>query len=297
MFSTTTWLTAFPKSGSTWLRFLLQHLVHGPPACSRDVDRGMPSIHGEGNSSWKAAVEQGGIILSHRSYRSHVESLPPVESFIQMVRHPADVVLSDAHFFALTQLDRKLAAQGGQGNPAQLMQDLSDKYINNIMHFGKVPKQDRLGFGNWSENVGGWLDQRAQRPHILLRYEDLKTQPIEQLERLCHFLGMVRSSDELEAARQEASVESMKQMQEREIREKIPGRFYDPRHQVAYGMGLRFVRKAEVGQKLLLQGAAAEKLVEHFGSVMELLGYTLNEGAGAAGPLSEDLQLIRPIGA
>jgi hypothetical protein len=295
MNSTTTWLAAFPKSGSTWLRFLLQHLVHGPPECSMDVDRGMPSIHGEESTWWNAAVEHGGIILSHKSYPAHIERFPEVEAFIQIVRHPADVVLSDAYFFALTQLDRKMAVLEGQGDPARVMQELADTYVNNILHFGKVPKQDRLGFGTWSENVGGWLEQREKRPSILFRYEDFKARPIEQLERLCLFLGLERSAAEMEAARQGASVESMKKLQEREIREKIPGRFYDPRHKVAYEMGLRFVRKGAVGQKVLLQGAAADKLVEHFGPVMEQLGYTLSEGSGAAGPLSEELQRIHPI--
>ena len=87
----------------------------------------------------------------------------------------------------------------------------------------------------------------------------------------------------------------MKAMQEREIRDQIPGRFYNPRHQQAYGMGLRFVRKGAVGQKGLLQGPAAERLKEHFGQTMEQLGYTWSEGSGAAGPLSAALQTIRPL--
>ena len=50
-----TWLAAFPKSGSTWLRFLLHHLLHGPPAVSRDVDRALPSIHDDERTWWTEA--------------------------------------------------------------------------------------------------------------------------------------------------------------------------------------------------------------------------------------------------
>ena len=290
-----TWLAAFPKSGSTWLRFLLHHLLYGPPVVSRDVDRALPSIHDDERKWWTEALTQRSIVLTHKCVSAQLDRFAQISSFIQVVRHPADVLLSDAHFFALTQLDSRLKKLGAGTDPSAVMQDLANTYLNLVLVRGKVPKQDRLGFGTWTENVDGWMAQLEQRPSILIRYEDLKARPIEQLGRLCHFLGVERSLEQLEAVRDGASVESMKAMQEREIREQIPGRFYNPRHRQAYDMGLRFVRKGAVGQKLLLQGQAAERLKQHFGQTMEQLGYTWSEGAGAAGPLSPVLQSVRPL--
>ena len=250
--STCTWLAAFPKSGSTWLRFLMHHLLHGPPAISRDVDRALPSIHDDERKWWTEALTRRSIVLTHKCVSAQLERFSEISSFIQVVRHPADVLLSDAHFFALTQLDSRLKKLGPGADPAAVMQDLANTYLNLVLVRGKVPKQDRLGFGTWTENVDGWLAQLEQRPSILIRYEDLKAQPMEQLGRLCQFLGLERSPEQLESASNGASVESMKAMQEREIRNQTPGRFYNPRHQQAYGMGLRFVRKGAVGQELLL---------------------------------------------
>jgi len=227
------WLAAFPKSGSTWLRFLLHHLLHGPPERSRDVDRRLPSIHDEDASLWREAVIGGGIVLTHREQRSHSERYRVGDGFIQMVRHPADVILSDAHFFALTQFDQMMADEA-QARPAvEVMRELTLLYINGVLHFGKVPKQDRLGFGTWSANVESWLAQRGRQPGLLVRFEDLRGQPAVELGRICAFLGIERSPEQSEAARAGADVSAMKQMQEREIREQIPGRFYNPRYQGA----------------------------------------------------------------
>jgi len=295
MISPPIWLAAFPKSGSTWLRFMLQHLIHGPPQSSLDVEHGMPSIHTEESRGWKAAMERGGIVLTHKSFTAQVELFPRVDAFIQMVRHPADVVLSDAYYFALTQLDKKMAKEDGARSAEVVMGELGHLYLNNVLHYGKVPKQDRLGFGSWSENVSSWLDQRDRCPSILVRYEDLRLDAIAQLERICGFLGLERSPEALKEAADGSSVEAMKAMQEREIEAKISGRFYNPRHQEAYRAGLRFVRKGGVGQELLRDPGVVSQLEEHFGSAMRRLGYTLEAGVGAAGPLDESLLEFRAL--
>ena len=196
-----TWLAAFPKSGSTWLRFLLHHLLHGPPAVSRDVDRALPSIHDDERTWWTEALTQRSIVLTHKCVSAQLERFSEISSFIQVVRHPADVLLSDAHFFALTQLDSRLKKLGDGADPSVVMQDLANTYLNLVLVRGKVPKQDRLGFGTWTENVDGWLGQLAQRPSILIRYEDLKAQPIEQLRRLCQFLRLERTPETPASAR------------------------------------------------------------------------------------------------
>lgn len=255
----------------------------------------MPSIHTEESRGWRAALERGGIVLTHKSFAAQAAFHPRVDAFIQLVRHPADVVLSDAHFFALTQLDKKMATEGGARSVEVVMRELGQLYLTTVLHYGKVPKQDRLGFGSWSENVSGWLDQRGRCPNILLRYEDLRADPIAELDRICKFLGITRSPEELRRAADGSSVEAMKAMQEREIQTKVPGRFYNPRHQVAYRAGLRFVRTGGVGQSLLEDPAVVSKLEEHFGSAMQRLGYTFEAGAGAAQPLAPRLLQVRPL--
>ncbi len=289
------WLAAFPKSGSTWLRFLLHHLLHGPPERSRDVDARVPSIHDEDVSLWQRAVIGGGVVLTHRERASHAERYRAGAGFIQMVRHPADVVLSDAHFFALTQLDRKIETDADHRPVGQVMNELALMYVQTVLRVGKVPKQDRLGMGTWSENVESWLACRNQQPSVLVRFEDLRANPVAELERVCRFLRLQRSPEQLAAAAAGADVVEMKAMQEREIREQIPGRFYNPRHATAYRAGLRFVRKGAVGQRDLLQGVVGERLHQLFGGTMVRLGYTLGASGSVAGALDPELRAFRVI--
>ncbi len=63
-----------------------------------------------------------------------------------------------------------------------------------------------------------------------------------------------------------------------------------------YRAGLRFVRRGEIGQQTLLQGAPGARLQQHFGPMMERLGYRLVTGSAAAEPLSEELRRFVPIG-
>ena len=292
------WLAAHPKSGSTWLRFQLHHLLHGPPATSADVNRGMPSVHDDDPTPWQMARTHGGVVLSHKAAGPHLERLPPGDGAILLVRHPADAVLSDARFFALTQLDAYVQSKGravDQATDADI-QHLVGLYLGGLLQSGSVPKQRRLGFGSWGEHAGSWLAQLQDRPHVVVRYEDLKQDGVRQLGRICTFLGLQVDDARLRSAIAGSDLSAMKAMQEREISQKRPGRFYEARHEGAYARGLRFVAKGQVGGGLRLPAAALERLARLWAEPMQRLGYQMPSAGPAVAPLPPDLVHVRPIG-
>ncbi len=287
------WLASYPKSGSTWLRTALHILQHGPLRSSAALELTMPSIHGDNAERWHSAARAGGIVLTHKAPASHQERYPLGEGVLQLVRHPADVLLSDARYFALTQLDRWLLKQGRtQPQPGDL-ETLVSMHLTAVVNTGTTPRATQLGFGSWADNVDGWATHSSDRPGLLVRYEDLKARPAAELTRIADALGLPTTA--LNLAVQGSSLGAMKQLQEREIQRREPGRFYEARHEKAYKAGLRFVSQGQVGQGGRLPSAALRALHARWGTVAARFGYSLAPDTDPVTPLPEPLQAARPL--
>ena len=91
------WLVSFPRTGSTWLRFLLTHLIHGPFDCSSVVNRVTPTL--EYGVEFDDMRCDGVVFMKvHDDFPSFrnvsQEFLDFTVGVIYVVRHPADVLAS-----------------------------------------------------------------------------------------------------------------------------------------------------------------------------------------------------------
>lgn len=62
----------------------------------------------------------------------------------------------------------------------------------------------------WSEHVNGWLDNARLNQLLLVRYEDMFTDGVEQLARVAEFAGLDRSRDQIADAVARSSFDRMK---------------------------------------------------------------------------------------
>ena len=273
-----TWLASFPKSGSTWLRFLVRSLLYGPATCSSEVEADLPSIH-EDQPLSPLRRQKGRLILTHKTWEAQQALQVPTAGFVLLTRHPVDVVLSDMRYFLLTQLDDYLRSKGLDTSAVEEhAKRLASTFLTYLLHNSTTPKQQRLGMGSWSENVESWLEAGRDHPHVLVRYEDLRQDPLSELGRVASFLGLSPDRETLDIATQACSLDAMRQMQEREIREQRPGRFYQARHQAAYNAGLRFVNQGNIGSAAAFTPEILERLQALFGETMTKLGYSIEDG-------------------
>ena len=268
-----TWVAAYQKSDTTWTRFLLCRLVFGPFAASTQVDAQVPNIHGNGDH-WLGMLQRGGAHLAtHKRYDTLVARYGGcVGGFVHVVRHPADVLLSEARFFCLSHAGTVARTEGSvtQARVEQMFRD----YLTVMLAKGESLRHERMGMGSWAAHAQSWLDARDAHPHVLLRYEDLKAEPLAEVRRVAAFLGLDPTDAELEAVIADCSAERMRAMQEREVAEKQVGSlYYGEQWQPAYDMGLRFVGRARVGDGLQLGEHALARIVDLFGPTMERLGY------------------------
>ena len=86
----------------------------------------------------------------------------------------------------------------------------------------------------------------------------------------------------------------MRAMQEREIAQRIPGRFYDPNHAAGYKAGLRFVGPAKMADLSLPAGVRRE-LAGLYAAPMGQLGYNLIDGQPPVEPAPPAFTQLEPL--
>lgn len=229
-------LVSYPKSGNTWLKFMLAHALTGE-ATTFDSSEALVGTVGVTDSP--PLLPSGGRILkSHERYGLGVRAPGLV---VQLVRDGRDVAVSYYHH---------LVRRGAS--------------FDSFSAYLRLFTRGRLdGYGRWDEHVASWLDS----PHtvdgrlLTLRYEALLEAPEEHLRQAIAFLGV-----EVDETRVAPSVNASRfdRMRERER----SSRFHERQN------GQFFVRKGVAGEWREAFDEADLRLFEHsFGETLTRLGY------------------------
>lgn len=162
-------LVGHPKSGMTWLEFMLAHLLprgRRNGTTLRDLDRHVPSLaaYGPGDrlKLWPHVLR-----TSPRLFSTHSLFDPRLTKgrIIYLLRDPRDVIVS--HHHAHTSL-----------NP----DDAPDLQTFTAQEVGKPDA--------WSEHVEGWVDNRDIADFCLVRYEQLLADTRTELVRMASFIQL-----------------------------------------------------------------------------------------------------------
>lgn len=178
-------LVSYPKSGNTWMRFLLANLLRSQAAAASDepIDfhsavRYVPEY--ELHTDEVNAAERPRVLKSHTPYNSE---FPRV---VYLVRDPRDVYVSYYHY-----MRKRLPADTG---------------------ISAFIRMDGLHPCHWHGHVAGWVD----RPNVrVIRYEDMLSDTAGQLRRFLAFWGERSFSDaQIAYAVRQSSFTSMKQLEQ-----------------------------------------------------------------------------------
>lgn len=259
------WIASYPKSGNTWVRFLLVNYLFGPVPESKFVEQVAPYVEMIG----QVHLADGARLLSktHFPFVDHPFA-GATERSIYIARHPKDVLLSNLDYMRML------------GGAAATFTDA--EYIKSFIDAGSDPRWKSFGFGTLQEHLVSWLE-RHPKPLLTVRYEDLKADTAGELTRILRFLG-----ESPDPARVAAAVarSDFRQMRSMEIREKSAGRFTEvfatsaptrrgetPRYFMSEGRTTRSLAQ--------INPALDEEFDQRFGAVLDRMGY--NQARAAAG--------------
>jgi Sulfotransferase domain len=194
---------SFPKSGRTWFRVMLSRIY----AITYGLDRDAPL---DGSNFHAREPRVPSVFFTHGNYRDEMsrgrdlKAMFAPRKIIFLVRHPADAAVS-LYFHNL----------GGRVDPIRRRMKRMPESMEGISvadfvmspHWGVPAVIAYLNF--WHQFLADCPDT------LMVRYEELRTDPKAQFERVAWFLGEAFRSDVVAEAIESSSLERLREQERR----------------------------------------------------------------------------------
>lgn len=182
------YVVSFPKSGATWMNFLMANIHLRESKVDRavtffNVHDFIPDIHSTRDIRSDILPFPG-----YRVIKSHAEYNPYYQKVVYVVRDPRDVMVSFFHFLR------------GLGS-----------FEGDISVLVRSPK---YGINAWCKHVRSWLALSPETQNLMfVRYEDLKKDTPSTIKGLYALLGHQVDDALLQAAIEASSFENMRALE------------------------------------------------------------------------------------
>ena len=212
------WLASYPRSGNSWVRFLLGAYALGEApewSVHNDSSLDIHIIQGKASAAGKAQAEElqdierrfdrlptsiyrvrGICLKTHFLWSNSHPWRDHTHKVIYILRHPKDVLLSCYNYLVTIQKE----------NRSEMV--AAEEFIAH----GGEPRWT-AEFGSWFEHYESW-NKNPEHPTLLLRYEDLKLNTLTELERLLRFLELPYDGDRARRAIEATSISSLRSLEE-----------------------------------------------------------------------------------
>jgi estrone sulfotransferase len=173
-------LVSYPKSGNTWLRFLIANLLKQQEEIDfHTIHNFIPEVGKQ--EEIIETLDRPRIIKSHSPY---IREYPKV---IYLIRDGRDVYVS-YYFHRIRQLSSGCTFR---------------EFLKRRDHYPCT----------WGEHIASWLPSLASPDILLVRYEDLIEDGLKQLERIASFLSLERTKDQLKLAIAKSGFDNMRRLE------------------------------------------------------------------------------------
>ena len=253
------YIAAFPKSGITYLNFMLFHLLFDRPQDVRLIDSHYIFDVHESLGRVPPPGEVNRYTKIHFAFGPQIPLRPRAARAVYLLRDPIDVMMSVWDFKHLTGEQGLLDA-----SPSE-REALFQKFCQHWLSTGGLVYP---WAGSWRDNVNSWINQQ-ELPVLVVRYEQLKANPAAEVRRIMHFLGRHASDERITAAIEAGKPDNMRKLESEEVKAGVPGIFYRPGLARGYAQGYRFVGRMHGGSsEKILSPAARQYAAQIFGPVL-----------------------------
>lgn len=238
-------LVGHPKSGNTWLTYMLGVLIQekfGKNITMANISDFIPTIHAEDNK-----ISLYAHFPDPRFFRNEGPVYPDLyPKTIYIIRDPRAVYVSYYHHYL----------QAG-GNLS--MED----FVNELLIYGCIRSFEPF-IVRWDRQVLQWLDLSKWQFVKIVKYEDMKKDRHKILKEVADFAGISCGEKDITMAAERGSFDSM-----RKDEEKFGAEAYGSKRGKGY-----FIRRGEInGWKEELSYEVSERIKNEFSEAMQKVGY------------------------
>lgn len=231
-------LASYPRSGSTWLRFLLFETLAGESAQFGHMRRAVPSV-GKHHDAIPVLKDGGRVIQTHETFSDGNRRV------IYVVRDARSVVVSEYSW------QRRLGIETGD----------FDGFLEKFLKGRSNP------WGSWGNHVEFWLTSESARDGRLLmvKFEDLRRDTERTFRKILDFLDASAGDDTVRRAIENNSLHNMRAKEDEARRQG-----WRPRAR----SDIRFINTGAVtGWREKLSREQATLIEREFGTTLAKLGY------------------------
>ncbi len=249
---TDTFLVGHPKSGNTWLAYMLGIVLQGENHDAvnlKNVSQFVPTIH-----TADEKVSEWGQLSSPRVFRNEGPMFPDdYPRTLYIVRDPRAVLLSYYHHWLHTNRDDH---------------GTLEEFIDEIVEHGCIRRWDPWLVG-WDTQVQEWSDRVTHQRVMIVRYEDLIQDRRAAFQAVLDFCEIPYTQESLSNAVERGGFESMRQVEKKYGAESYPDEQGEEKEQKGF-----FVRKGVVdGWKDEMSKEAIQKIESAFQGIMKRFHY------------------------
>ena len=247
-------VASYPRSGSTWLRFLLLDLLTRAGEAGFDsVNQMIPDV-GRHGGCLPLLANGGRLIKTHEAYRNQYQKA------VYVVRDVRDVVISEFEY-----------------------ENANERISEDFDEFVMLSLKGRVnGYGSWQDHVASWVESPLAengRLHVV-KFEQIKSQTEDTLAGILGFLGVRRDGA---AIRQAIANNNLQRMKEKEDRAPQTAAYS---RETRNGDQKRFIRSGSTGGwRSRLTLAQVQMIERQAGAGLMRMGYSLEAMRPPSGEL------------
>lgn len=229
-------VASYPRSGSTWLRFLLYEILTGHSSDFNEVNEALADMGRQGDAP-AVLPGSGRLLKTHEVYR------PQYKKAIYLVRDARDVAISGYAY------ETSLGRFSGD----------FDAFLPSFLR-GQVHP-----YGSWHDHVNAWLDSPLAQSDrfLLIRFEQMRQDTEGTLAQIAEFLGVEVTPEAIRAAISDNSVQRMRAKEDHSPQLDLSSKDRD-----------RFIRTGSVGGWRSKLNEAQLRLIERYaGTALARLNY------------------------
>ena len=263
------WLASYPRSGNTWLRYLIANAFLGTFEQPADVARAVPDADA-GRVVVRELSDPVAFVKTHQQYRSDLYGGIEAAGVVYLVRHPVDVlqsVLRYAVMMGFLQPDRQ--------HPQTHDETVRD-WVRRYLEQDGWPRGVEAGFGSWRTNVASWAIDPLPCPRLVLRYEDIVADTPAALRQIATLVGSAITDARIRQAIGISSAERLMALEAAQTPDSKSALFAGAAVARKRSLGLQFIRSFDApgAASLALTPAEVAATREKFADLMARFGYS-----------------------